>query len=344
MDNFDVAFREYFPGMVENLSKSTSSTGSILWSFHRIRDVLAYNVPHGKQTRGITLVSSFHCLKDNNVTVEERNLSLALGWAVEILQGSFLVADDVMDQSETRRGRSCWYRLPEVGYQAVNDSLILESCVFLILRRFCRHLPCYIALVELFQEVIFNTEMGQSLDMMTSEQPVVDFSLFTDDRYFSIVRYKTAYYSFYLPVAVAMHLSGISDDECHAKVQHLLLQMGNLFQVQDDYLDCFGDPAITGKVGTDIEDNKCTWLIIRAIEVANQEQLKALQENYGKKDPGKVLVVKQLYEELNLKGIFEKYENEQYEEICDAIKHSDVSGVPKTIFLTLLDKIYRRKK
>lgn len=46
---------------------------------------------------------------------------------------------------------------------------------------------------------------------------------------------------------------------------------------QDDYLDCYGDPAVTGKVGTDIEENKCSWLVVQALERVTPEQRKLLQ-------------------------------------------------------------------
>ena len=56
--------------------------------------------------------------------------------------------------------------------------------------------------------------------------------------------------------------------------------MGHLFQVQDDYIDCYGDPSITGKIGTDIQDRKCSWLIVQALQNADESQRKMLHVSY----------------------------------------------------------------
>ena len=198
--------------------------------------------------------------------MKERLQAAALGWCIEFLQAFFLVADDVMDGSITRRGQPCWYKLHEVQLIAVNDSFILESVVFKILKRYFGSEPFYLQLLDLFIEVTRQTEFGQLLDL--TSQPLsgtIDLSRFTIERYTSIVKYKTAFYSFYLPVALGMIMSGITDVSLYDKAREILLIMGEYFQVQDDFLDCYGSPEVIGKIGTDIQDNKCSWLVVQAL-------------------------------------------------------------------------------
>lgn len=63
----------------------------------------------------------------------------------------------------------------------------------------------------------------------------------------------------------------------YRQAKTILLEMGHLFQVRDDYLDCYGDLKSTGKVGTDIPEGKCSWLITVALQRATPEQRKALE-------------------------------------------------------------------
>ena len=262
---------------------------------------------------------------------------------MEFLQAFFLVADDAMDDSVTRRGQPCWFRLPEVKLIAINDSFILESCVFKILKKYFGAEPCYTQLVDLFIEVTRQTEFGQLLDLTSQPQGgVIDLSRFTIQRYNSIVRYKTAFYSFYLPVALGLIQSGVTDRKHFEKAREILLIMGEYFQVQDDYLDCYGSPEVIGKIGTDIQDNKCSWLVVQALNIVTPEQKKILIENYGKHDMKKVEKVKKLYVDLNIEHIFQVYEAKSYAEIKALI--AQVRDMPVEIFEFLLKKIYKRSK
>lgn len=67
-------------------------------------------------------------------------------------------------------------------------------------------------------------------------------------RYRMIVRYKTAYYTFYLPCAIGMIYAGVKDPSSYRLARDICCRIGEFFQIQDDYLDCFGDPEVIGKV------------------------------------------------------------------------------------------------
>jgi farnesyl diphosphate synthase len=121
--------------------------------------------------------------------------------------------------------------------------------------------------------------------------------------------------------------------------------MGEYFQAQDDYLDAFADSATLGKIGTDITDNKCSWLINQALKKVNPEQRKLLEENYGQKDSTKEAKVKELYHELKLKEFYEQWEEERVAELRAKIDKVDESeGLKKDIFEVFLKKIYKRSK
>ena len=115
------------------------------------------------------------------------------------------------------------------------------------------------------------------LDLITTPEGEVDLSKYTLPTYLRIVQYKTAYYSFYLPVACALLLVGEEDPAKFGTAKQILVQMGTYFQVQDDFLDCFGEAAVIGKVGTDIEDTKCSWLVVHALQKADARQRAIIQ-------------------------------------------------------------------
>ncbi|XP_071562435.1 farnesyl pyrophosphate synthase-like [Temnothorax nylanderi] len=305
--------------------------------------VLQYNVPGGKKTRGLALIYAYKIMiRNDQITEDNIRLVRILAWCVELMLTFGIILDDIMDRSLVRRGRPCWYRYNDIGEAAANDGFFVENAIYYIIRKHFSCKECYVNLLEVFQEIIFKTTAGQCLDMLSTnfgKKP--DLDPFTMDRYKSIIECKTAYCTYVLPVTAAMHFAGIKDPEMLKQATPVLLEIGRFFQIQDDYLSCFGNPEICGKDDTDIQEGKCTWFIVVALQRATPEQRKILEECYGVSDPEKIRRVRQLFTDLNLLDAYSTFEEETYKLINVHIQQISC-GLPHNLFLDLLGQIYRR--
>jgi len=130
----------------------------------------------------------------------------------------------------------------------------------------------------------------------------------------------------------------------HQEAEEILLKIGHFYQVQDDFLDCFGDPEKTGKMGTDMEEGRCCWPFLKALQLANIEERKILEQNYGLNDEKAVAEVKKIYKKLDLVGEYEKYEKETFEELKKCTEKTCKSTkLPQKMFVYLLESIVNRQ-
>jgi farnesyl diphosphate synthase len=115
---------------------------------------------------------------------------------------------------------------------AINDSFMLEATIYYLLKKHFRKESYYVDLMDLYHEVTFQTELGQLLDLLTAPEDSVDLTKFSLEKHSFIVTYKTAFYSFYLPVALAMYMAGVSSDEELQQAKDILIPLGEYFQIQ----------------------------------------------------------------------------------------------------------------
>lgn len=341
--HYEKIFNDAFPGIVEELVTEDEQNPQLKTAASLLRDCLNYNAFDGKKSRGKMVICTLHFLRNGNPSKDDVNKAVVLGWCVEILQAFLLVADDIMDKSDMRRGKPCWYK--KVGLTAINETYLLEQCIYRLIDKYFSDESYLVNIYKTFHKVTYLTGMGQELDMVISDNPLEEFSLenFNLEKYEAIVKYKTAFYSFYLPVCLGMHLADVKDENLFKEAEKVLLKMGEYFQIQDDYLDCYGDPAVTGKVGRDIEDRKCSWLVVQALLKGSEEDRKVLEENYGKEDLLSVSNVKDLYNKLGMQKLYSTYEDESFKNINSLIQ-TQGKEFPKELFLFLAQKIYKRQK
>jgi len=230
-------FEDVYNDIRDELVSHFESQGMPRESIEWYKRNLDYNVPGGKLNRGLSVVDSCRVLLQRELTEEEEWKSSVLGWCIELLQAYFLTSDDMMDSSVTRRGQPCYYRLgsttvqytdpqgkkqpidlPPVNTIAVNDALMLECALYHVIKRYFRKEKWYVDVLEAFLETSYQTEMGQLIDLITAPEGDVNLSRFSLEKHRLIVVYKTAFYSFYLPVALAMHVCGVPSPHSFASL------------------------------------------------------------------------------------------------------------------------------
>ncbi|SBT77162.1 geranylgeranyl pyrophosphate synthase, putative [Plasmodium ovale] len=307
-----------------------------------------YNCLGGKNNRGILVILIYEYVKNRDINSSEWEKAACLAWCIEILQASFLVADDIMDMGETRRNKHCWYLLKDVETKnAVNDVLLLYNAIYKLIELYLQNESCYVDILAAFRDATLKTIVGQHLDtnifsdkysdvnrtinvhnVNVPEQPTININMINFKVYKNVVVHKTAYYSFFLPIVCGMLLAGISKDNLiYKKVEDISIMMGEYFQIHDDYLDTFGDASKTGKVGSDIQNNKLTWPLIKTFELCTEQDKLKIMKNYGKNNAACVKIIDSVYEQYNVRQHYAEYEKTKKETILRAISELHHEGI-----------------
>ncbi|KAJ3651540.1 hypothetical protein Zmor_017573 [Zophobas morio] len=258
------------------------------------------------------------------------------------LQAASLIVDDIIDEGVIRRGSLCWHRKKNIGFKATNDALLLEQGTYILLRKYFRNHHCYLPSMLLFHDITMRTGLGEVADCVSVKDGKPQLQLFTMDRFKRIAEYKTGFYTFYLPIALAMYMANIYDLELHRKSEDLSKDLTFLYRVQDDFIDCYGNPEKSGKKGTDIQEGKCTWLAVMAMKKANHYQIETLKQCYGSKDPEAITTVINLFEELNLKDIYQSSVEESVNHIRKKITQNISNENLQTIYFKILKALEQR--
>lgn len=165
---------------------------------------------------------------------------------------------------------------------------------------------------------------------------------FNWESYNRIAYHKAASCTYYIDVKLAMILAGKNTSENFQEAKDILVEIGYLFQVQNDFFDCYGDTLNAEKIGTDIEVGKCSWFIVKFMELADdEEERKIIMKNYGKEDKKAVQRVKDLYAAKNLYGCYLEWKENQIKRIRELI--SNAKSVPQDVFEVALEKLNRRE-
>lgn len=200
--------------------------------------------------------------------------ALPAALAVEVFHNFTLVHDDIMDDAPLRRGKETVHE----KWDTSTGILSGDAMLILAYQYFENYDPeVFQKLAKLFSKTALEVCDGQQLDVDFETRKNVRI-----DEYMNMIRLKTS-----VLVAAALKMGAIvanTNDENADLIYDFGLNLGLAFQLQDDYLDTFGDPETFGKqVGGDIIENKKTFLYLKALEVADKETAKKLKYFYKRK-------------------------------------------------------------
>ncbi|MFV5700391.1 polyprenyl synthetase family protein [Flavobacterium sp. XS2P12] len=215
--------------------------------------------------------------------------ALPAALAVEVFHNFSLVHDDIMDDAPLRRGKETVHEKWNINTGILSG----DAMLILAYQYFEKYRPkIFRKLAKLFSKTALEVCEGQQWD--------VDFEVRNDvtiPEYLKMIEYKTA-----VLVAAAMKMGAIiaeTSKENANLIYDFGLNLGLAFQLQDDYLDAFGDPETFGKqVGGDIIENKKTYLYLKAVAFSEKEQQQQLMDLFSVQpddNSDKIKAVKEIF-------------------------------------------------
>jgi len=278
--------------------------------YEPIRYVLSLG---GKRIRPVLMLLGYQLFHDQ----PEQIMMQALG--LETYHNYTLLHDDLMDNASLRRGHATVH----CKWNANTAVLSGDSMLVLAYQRMAqcdsRHLP---AVMELFTETALEIGEGQQYDMDFETRNDV-----TEEEYIEMIRLKTS-----VLLACALKMGAILADASQEDA-NLLYQFGEkvglAFQLQDDLLDVYGDEKVFGKaIGGDITSNKKTYMLINAVNRANQQERTELMRWIEAKDfdrQEKIEAVTRLYDAIGIRQLCEQKINSYFEEAKQYLDQVSVS-------------------
>jgi geranylgeranyl diphosphate synthase type II len=252
------------------------------------------------------------CLMGNELFGDIDPDAWQLASAIELFHNFTLIHDDIMDKAPLRRGMQTVHEKYGASTALLTGDVMMVVGYDYISRIQSPHIR---SILQLYNETAKKVCEGQQLDMDFETIERVGL-----DEYLLMIELKTS-----VLLAASLQIGSILGGASLGNQQHLYnfgKKLGLAFQVQDDYLDCFGDPVKFGKqVGGDIVAGKKTFLLIKAQETATPAQHRRIKELEHAEAPAKVAGMLQLLKDCGVDAwameLKEKYMSAAYQHLED---------------------------
>lgn len=285
----------------------------------------------GKRIRPLLMLLTYNLYKED----VDKILSQAAG--IETYHNYTLLHDDLMDRADMRRNK------PTVHKVWDDNTAILSGDAMLVLAYQLMG-NCSEKYLKRVMDIFTQT----ALEICEGQQWDVEFETRNDVtvlEYIEMIRLKTS-----VLLAAALKIGAVMGDASPQDTQKLYdfgIKMGLAFQLQDDFLDVYGDPQVFGKnIGGDILCNKKTFMLITALSLADKEQKKALEQWIACTDfcpQEKIKAVTELYDQIGIGRICEEKINEYYAEGLSLLESVAVPTETKAQLKTFVCHLMDRK-
>lgn len=291
----------------------------------------------GKRIRPTLMMLSYNLYKDDVENI------LPAACAIETYHNYTLLHDDLMDNALLRRGHQTVHAKWDANTAILSgDSMLVTAYQQMLTpyQKIGNNQKAIIPVMQLFTETALEIGEGQQYDMDFENRMDV-----TEEEYIEMIRLKTS-----VLLACAMKIGGILADAPEEDINNLYKfgeQMGLAFQLQDDFLDVYGDTKIFGKaIGGDITSNKKTYMLINACNLANEEQRKELSHWLSLKEfdaQEKIKAVTRLYNEIGIDQLAQRKMEYYYEQSRKYLNAVNVSEERKTELRDYAAQMMKRK-
>lgn len=263
--------------------------------------------------------------------------ALSAATAVEVFHNFSLIHDDIMDDAPLRRGHETVHEKWDINTGILSG----DAMLILAYQYFENYEPLvFRELAKLFSKTALEVCEGQQWDVDFENRDNV-----TIPEYLKMIEYKTA-----VLVGAAMKMGAIvagTSEENANLIYDFGLNLGTAFQLQDDYLDAFGDPLTFGKqVGGDIIENKKTYLYLKAVEFADADvkaQLKHLFSIQPSDNTDKVEKVKALFDHTGSREATKEAIKEFTFKAFETLEKMQIESDKKTILKAFGENLMSRK-
>nr|ALL35409.1 isopentenyl diphosphate synthase-like protein [Phyllotreta striolata] len=277
-----------------------------------------------------TTLKVFKILNPNE---QKLDLVYLLGWLMEMLNGVLSIKSDSFHDIQTRNNTKSWHTDRTYNNQVSNDTVLMESYVFIQLKKYFSTHRNYVNILETFHEAFSDSLAGRNLELISKDLEKFDYNLLKN-----IAELKIAPMSFELPLKSALYLSNNSHIVYTEEIADVLKDIALLKKIKIDYLDSFG----LLPEHFNIKHGYCSWLAIKSLEKVDGEQKAVLKEHYGKLELESIEKVNNVYKNSLLTADYEKLKEKIYDDTKAKIENISDELLRKSLFC-ILDRTYSLK-